>query len=180
MYNAQQALGLSAALFTSLALAAQPSTGPVIDNFGPVFDTPADAYNLAKDTHHRVRLDVSATGKSPMQRNPTLESAARFLNMHARRGIAPENMAFALVVHGAATRDLLTDAAYEARFDHPNPNTALLAALDKAGVAIYLCGQSAAYKQFGWGEFNPAVTIAVSAMTAHVRLEREGYAVIPF
>ncbi len=47
-------------------------------------------------------------------------------------------------------------------------------------MEIYLCGQSAAHKEFAWDEFNPAVIIAVSAMTAHVRLEHAGYAVIPF
>ena len=180
MNYAQCLPGLSAILFAALAAAQPPATGPVIDNFGPVFDTPDSAYSLAPDTLYKVRLDVATTGASPLQRNQALESAARFLNMHARRGIAPDQMAFALVVHGAATRDLLNDAAYRSRFGNTNPNSPLLAALAKAGVDIYLCGQSAAYKQFGWKEFDPAVTIAVSAMTAHVRLEQEGYAVIPF
>jgi hypothetical protein len=30
------------------------------------------------------------------------------------------------------------------------------------------------------GEFNPAVTMALSAMSAHVRLQSEGYTLIPF
>ncbi len=180
MSTVKRTPGLLAAVIASAALAGSPATGPVIDNYGPAFDTPADAYNLAPDTPYKVRLDVASSGDSPAQRNPMLESAARFLNMHARTGIDPGNLAFALVVHGPATRDLLSDAAYQSRFGQANPNTGLLAALQKAGVGIYLCGQSAAYKQFDWGEFNPAVTIAVSAMTAHLRLESEGYAVIPF
>ena len=60
------------------------------------------------------------------------------------------------------------------------PNTAMLRELQQAGVRIYLCSQSATFKKFGYDEFNPAVTIAVSAMTAHVRLQQEGYTLIPF
>lgn len=176
----QRMPGLAAALVTSVALAGEPTAGPVIENYGPVFEVPKDAYNLAANTRYKVRLDVASSSESPAQRNPMLESAARFLNMHARTGIDPANLAFALVVHGSATGDLLSDAAYASRYGQANPNTDLLAALHNAGVEIYLCAQSAAYKAFDWSEFNPAVTIAVSAMTAHLRLESEGYAVIPF
>jgi intracellular sulfur oxidation DsrE/DsrF family protein len=52
--------------------------------------------------------------------------------------------------------------------------------LGKAGVKIYLCGQTAAFKGYGAEEFHPAVTIALSAMTVHVRLQSEGYTLIPF
>ncbi len=62
----------------------------------------------------------------------------------------------------------------------PNPNTAMLKALGDAGVTIYLCGQSAAHRGYGVEELNPAVTMALSAMTAHVRLQSEGYTLIPF
>jgi intracellular sulfur oxidation DsrE/DsrF family protein len=180
MFHRHLVSALLLTCLSGLALAGPPRTGPVVEGFGPAFESPEGAYNLAPDTHYKVRLDVAGSGKSPSGRNHALESAARFLNMHVQRGIDAENLDFALIVHGAATRDLLSDAAYRSRYGEGNPNTALLAALDKAGVDIFLCAQSAAHKQFTWDEFNSAVTIAVSAMTAHVRLESEGYAVIPF
>ena len=83
-------------------------------------------------------------------------------------------------MHGSAGKDLLNDSAYEARFEKPNPNTAMLSALHGAGVKIYLCGQTAAYRGFAADEINPAVSVALSAMTAHVRLQSEGYTLIPF
>jgi len=160
--------------------AAGPVLGPVVKNFGPVFPLPENAYNLAEDTQYKVSMDVSRTGDFVEDKNRSIESAARFLNMHARTGIDMENIEFALIVHGAATKDLLSDEAYEARYEEPNPNTAMIDELNKAGVKIFLCSQSAAYKKFGYDEFDPAVTIAVSAMTAHVRLQKEGYQLIPF
>lgn len=169
-----------ATAFAMVAVAGGPVTGPVVKNFGPVFAPPAEAYNLAADTSYKVSMDVSRTGDFVEDRNRSFESAARFLNMHARNGIEPENIDFALIVHGPATKDLLTDDAYRARYEEPNPNTAMLRELQQAGVRIYLCSQSATFKKFGYDEFNPAVTIAVSAMTAHVRLQQEGYTLIPF
>lgn len=173
-------IGLVVFWSSQAALAAPPATGPVVKDYGPVFESPEGAYNLAPDTRYKVRMDVARTADSPGQRNRMFESAARFLNMHAQQGIDPDNMAFALVVHGNATKDLLTDEAYNSRYDENNPNTRMLAELNSAGVKIYLCAQSAAHKEFGWDEFNPAATIAISAMTAHVRLETDGYTVIPF
>lgn len=160
--------------------AIDPQTGPVIEAYGPVYAVPDGSWNLKQDTPYKVSMDVSATGDFSDDLNRRLESAARFLNLHARNGIAPENIEFAIVVHGSAGKDLLKDAAYKTRFDEPNPNTAMLAALNQAGVKIYLCGQTAAYRGFAVEELNPAVSLALSAMTAHVRLQSEGYTLIPF
>ena len=157
-----------------------PQTGPVIAGFGPVFEVPEGSMNLKKGQHYKVSMDISASADSDDELNRRLESAARFLNMHAREGIKAEDMEFAIIVHGPAGKDLLTDEAYASRFSLPNPNTAMLNVLFDAGVKIYLCGQTAAYRGFAAEELNPAVTIALSAMTAHVRLQSEGFTLIPF
>jgi len=166
--------------FAGNVFAAEPQTGPVIEGFGPVFEVPEGSWNLKNRKNYKVSMDVSATGESSGALNRHLESAARFLNLHARNGINPENIKFAIVVHGSASKDLLTNDAYLARFDEANPNTAMLNALGEAGVKIFLCGQTAAYRGFTAEELNPAVNMAVSAMTAHVRLQAEGYTLIPF
>lgn len=173
-------VGLATLFLLSSVSAAEPQTGPVIKAYGPVFAVPEGAWNLNKDTHYKVSMDVSATGDFSSDLNRHFESAARFLNMHAGNGIDAKNIDFAIIVHGSAAKDLLNDAAYEARFNEVNPNTAMLAALNDAGVEIYLCGQTAAYRGYAAGELNPAVTMALSAMTAHVRLQSEGYTLIPF
>jgi len=165
---------------TASTLAASPPTGPVIKDFGPVFDMPKGTYNLDKNTHYKVSMDVSAIGEFPDDLNRSFVSAARFLNMHARSGIDPKNIEFAIIVHGPAGKDLLNDEGYDKRHHEVNPNTKLLKQLADAGVKIYLCGQSAAFMNLGADEMNPAVTMALSAMTAHVRLQSEGYTLIPF
>jgi len=171
---------VSVLLFAGNVCAAKPETGPVIKDFGPVFEVSEGSYNLDKGKHYKVSMDVSATSESSGDLNRRLESAARFLNLHARNGINANDIEFAIIVHGQAGKDLLKDDAYQARFEEPNPNTAMLNALGDAGVKIYLCGQTAAYRGFAAGELNPVVTMALSAMTAHVQLQSQGFTLIPF
>ena len=171
---------LSILLMAGMVYGAGPQTGPVIKNFGPVFAAPEGSYNLEKNTHYKVTMDVAATGDFPEDLNRHLESAARFLNMSARSGIGSKNIEFAIIVHGPATKDLLGNEGYQKRYEEPNPNTELLKALKEAGVNIYLCAQSASFMKMAPGEFHPAVTVALSAMSAHVRLQSEGYTLIPF
>jgi intracellular sulfur oxidation DsrE/DsrF family protein len=171
---------LSFLLVMGNVYASEPATGPVIKNYGPVFEVPEGSLNLVKGKHYKVSMDVSATSENSSDLNRHLESAARFLNLHARNSIDAEDIEFAIIVHGQAGKDLLKDDVYESRFDIPNPNTALLNALGEAGVKIYLCGQTAAYRGFAAGELSPVVTMALSAMTAHVLLQSQGYTLIPF
>jgi len=168
-------------LFAGMTGASEPpQTGPVIKAYGPVLAVPEGFYNLKKGTHYKVTMDVSDTGDFPEDLNRHIESAARFLNMHARNGISPGDIEFAIIVHGPASKDLLNDDAYQKRYEEPNPNTAMLKELNEAGVVIYLCGQTAGFRGIAVEELNPAVTMALSAMSAHVRLQSEGYTLIPF
>lgn len=180
MFFRKLAMCVSALLFAGSVFAAEPQTGPVIEGFGPVFEVPEGSWNLKKNKKYKVSMDVSATADFSGELNRRFESAARFLNMHARNGIKPGNIEFVIVIHGSAGKDLLTDQAYRARYEEPNPNTVMLNVLDEAGVKIYLCGQTAAYRGFSVEELNPVVSMALSAMTAHVRLQAEGFTLIPF
>lgn len=174
---------LSALLVVVTAAAADypgAETGPVIPGYGPVFPVPEGAFTLSNDRVYKVSKDVSASADDPGERNPNIEALARFLNMQARAGTAPEQLQLAMVVHGGAWKDLLSDAAYRERFGIANPNTGLLDGLAEAGVKIYLCGQTAAYRKLEQAALNPGVELSLSAMAAHVQLQSEGYTLIPF
>ena len=161
-------------------VAAQPQTGPTVPSFGPVLAPPPGSFNLNPETHYKVSIDVGETAEFPGDQSRKLTSVARFLNMHAQQGIPAENIEFAVIVHGMAANDLLTDKAYQARFNSPNPNTALLNELNDAGVTVYLCSQTAAFRQMAPSEFREDIVMAVSAMTTHVELQQLGYTLIPF
>lgn len=172
--------GLLSVVLAIPAMSAEPATGPVVPSYGPVLLPPEGSYNLDKAQHYKVSIDIGETAEFPGDLNRKLISVARFLNMHAQSGVPRENIDFAVVVHGQAANDLLTNAAHQSRLNTPNPNTALLDELQAAGVSIYLCSQTVAFRGMGFGDFHPGVTMALSAMTSHVRLQEEGYTLIPF
>jgi len=162
------------------AIAGEPVTGPVIDNYGPVFAVPQGSYNLLPDQQYKVVMDVGKGPEDPVTLNRSIESAARFLNMQARNGTAPENLKMAIVLHGSGARAALNEQAHAKHFSVPNGSKGLVEALGKAGVDIYICGQTAAYYGYAPDDLLPQVTMAVSAMTVHVRLQQEGYRAILF
>jgi len=168
-------------LFVSFqSFASEPVTGPVIENYGPVFAVPEGSFNLDPDRQYKVLMDIGKGGDDSSKLNRYIESAARFLNMNSRNGIKPQNIKLAFVLHGSGTHAALNDEAYSEHFLMPNPNKGLIKALAEVGVDVYVCGQSAAYNGYGPEDLLPEANMAVSAMTVHVRLQQEGYQAILF
>lgn len=159
---------------------AAPLKGPVIADFGPYYPVPEAGFPTVPEQDYRAVFDVAKVPDEAGRVNPRIETLARFLNMHAQAGVPGERLAAALVVHGPAAANLLTDQAHRSRFGASNPNTELLAALQEAGVEVIICGQTAAFGGYGREDFLPGVKVALSAMTALVSLQNRGYALIAF
>ncbi len=172
--NLVLAVTLAACAPQGLAQQGGATTGPVIEEYGPAFVVEAAA-PLADDVTFKVAFDAVAS-RGADELNRTLESAARFLNMHGKAGVPAERMQLAIVVHGQATRDMRTEAATGAA----NPNVGLIEALLAAGVRIEVCGQSAAALGVAADQLVPGVEMALSAMTAHALLQQDGYTLNPF
>jgi intracellular sulfur oxidation DsrE/DsrF family protein len=170
-------LALAMALvFAPSANAADPpgfTRGPVIAGYGPVADVPG-AEPLPANAHFKVMFDVSEAAQAGAV-NSGIESAARFLNMHARAGVPVENMTLAIVVRGGAVRDLATHP----RPGHDNPNAPLIAALIAHHVDIYVCGQAATHAGVHASDLLPGVHLALSAMTEFALLQQQGYTLNP-
>lgn len=149
------------------------TTGPVIADYGPVANVEGAA-PIPAHTRFKVVFDVSE-GAEAGAVNRGIESAARFLNMHARAGVRPSNIRLAIVVRGSATRDV----ALHPRPGETNANAALIADLIAHNVEIYVCGQSAAHYEVEPSDLLPNVQLALSAMTAHAMLQQRGYTLNP-
>jgi intracellular sulfur oxidation DsrE/DsrF family protein len=150
----------------------------VIEAFGETY--PVEALDIAPPTDRPYRLlfDVSTSPDAPDALSTQLNTVARFLNMHARAGVPPEQMELAVVLHGTAGKYALGRAAYRARYDTEHPNGALIEALHEAGVDIYLCGQTAMHRGVPPRDVAPAVDVALSAMTVIASLGAEGYTMV--
>lgn len=160
--------------------AQEKTAGPIIPDYGEVFQVPHPG--LPTDTAHTFRavFDVMHGAGDIAQRNPYIESVARYLNMHAQAGVPPEQLYAVLVVHNEATPDLLTDTEYQKRFGQSNPNTAMLRALMDAGVEVVLCGQSSLARDVPIEKTVPGVKLALSAMTALIQFQDLGYQLIKY
>jgi intracellular sulfur oxidation DsrE/DsrF family protein len=89
----------------------------------------------------------------------------------------------ALVIHGSAVFDLLSHdeyANYHKQADLKNPNYDLLSVLAENDVDIILCGQTSVHRSIDKSKLHPDVKIALSAMTALIHLQNEGYQLIKF
>ncbi len=154
--------------------------GPVIEEFGKVWQVPDVDVAVATGKTYKAVFDVMRSPDDPTTVNPGIETVARFLNMHAQNGVPPNRLKAILVVHNQASKDLVNNTAYEARFQVQNPNQPLLKALMQAGVSVYFCGQSAYSRNFKKVELVQGVQFALSAMTVLIDAQDAGYRLIKF
>jgi len=153
--------------------------GPVFRDFGPTAPVETDEA-VPKDTQFRVAFDVSKAAE-PGKINRTIESAARFINMHVAAGVPKENIHLAVVVHGGAAFDLTNQEFFAAHKEgKENASAAAIAQLQDHGVKFYLCGQSAAAHGIGNADLLPGVQMSLSAMTIHALLQQQDYTLNPF
>jgi intracellular sulfur oxidation DsrE/DsrF family protein len=177
---------LSILLFASLLSAGcilhaqDKKTGPVIPGYGAVWEVPNATYTLETSNTLRAVFDVMDSPEDPTQVNPWIETAARYLNMHARSGVDPERLKVALVVHNKASTDLLDTPEYQNRFGTDNPNRELLKALMDSGAQVIFCGQSSHARQVPIEQTIEGVQLSLSAMTALIQLQDQGYRLIKF
>lgn len=162
----------------SFAEASLFTKGPVFKDHGANAIV-AGGIVLPESQKFKVVFDISDENETDKP-HKGFDSVARFINMHARAGVPLENIEAAMVIHGGASNDLLLSEAFKARFDRQQPSSGLLADLQKAGVRVILCGQSAAFRGIDKSELAEGVEMSLSAMTANALLQQQGYTLNPF
>lgn len=142
--------------------------GTAIPQFGLIATVDGDM-PIDKNTEFKIAFDA-AKESNKNEINRTLNSAARFINMHVEAGVPATNISLAIVFHGPAALDLKKGSSSE---------TAISILLEH-GVQIFLCGQTAAARNVNKEDLVPGVQVALSAMTAHALLQQSGYTLNPF
>lgn len=158
----------------------QAVSGPVIHSAGAVFEIPAPEFETPLDFTYRVAFDLATGSTSVEELNQGLNSVARFLNMHAQAGVPLSRLEVAVVIHGTAAKDFLVADAFRTHAGFENPNLDLIDELAGAGVRFVMCGQSLGARGIPREDLLPSVQVALSAMTAHLVLQAEGYRINPF
>jgi intracellular sulfur oxidation DsrE/DsrF family protein len=165
---------------SSIIAQSNRAKGKIIPDFGKTFKV--ENPEIATDTAatFKVIFDVSKSSENKTQINSNIVTAARFLNMHADSGMDISQLNVAITIHGGAWKDVLTDSVYLEKYGSKNPNTELIKQLNTAGVDIIFCGQTANFRNVSRSETNPNVKFALSAMTALLQYQNNGYHFIKF
>ena len=149
-------------------------------DFGKVFTIENPDLLLKKDKMYKVIFDVFKDSKKKSKKNPSIVTVARYIQMHTQQGVPADNLKIALVLHGAATKNALNNSSYQNKYGKDNPNLALLSALKQANVDIFVCGQSLYAKGYKETNTSKDVQVSLSALTALVHFQSEGYHQINF
>jgi len=158
----------------------QKIRGPVIMEYGATYEIINPDIETEIDSELKVIFDIDKSSEDKTEVNKYIEVAARFLNMHARAGMNPEQLKAAMTIHAGAAQDVLNNDAYRAKFGVDNPNFKLINALTAAGVDVIVCGQSAAKNNMSREDINPNVKIALSATTALIQYQNKGYQFVKY
>jgi intracellular sulfur oxidation DsrE/DsrF family protein len=161
----------------------QPAPGgtglvyPLVPGHGGVAPLPRAAEQPKKGA--KAVFDVTADAK-PGEVNKGLEQVARLLNLYGADGLKAGDVRIAAVLHGEADEAVLSNAATLARFKvEANPNLPLIRRLKRAGVEVFVCGQSLHDLGIKAEEVAEEVPVADSAMLVLVNKQADGYAYIP-
>ena len=150
----------------------------VIENYGDFKQIKTTQFKTPKKL--KAVFDVYTSNEDNDEINKGINTVARFLNMHHDAGVKLKNIKEAIVIHGIASKDLLTHKSYEKRYITNNPNLDLLQKLHQAGVQIIICGQTVEFKGYKKHEIASFIDVSLSAMTALISLQSQGYQLINF
>src|SRR5882762_2907195 len=129
-------------LFISSSAFSQTRIYPLIKNYGGIFDIPYAEEKPDPSLDYNIVIEVERAIDSPDSLNWALNNVARLLNVHVMGGVNPEKLHVVLAIHGGAAYAVLNNEAYKTKYKVNNPNLALFEELEKAGVKMFVCGQS--------------------------------------
>lgn len=158
----------------------EKTAGPIIENYGKVWSIENPDFKTDVAADFKVVFDIMNSPESNTEINKSIETAARFLNMHVKGGVPHAQLKVALVVHNKASKDIIENESYKIRYGVSNPNYDLVKDLMEAGVEVILCGQSSKSRNFPKEDLISGVQISLSAMTALIQLQNQDYRLIKF
>ncbi len=148
---------------------------PSVEGYGPVVKY--DEVTLPSKGAQIV-IDMTTANSTGKGHSQSMDRVARLINLYGLGGVTPEKLEIVVVVHSAAYEIILTDEAYQQRFNKDNPNLDALNTLTKAGVKFMVCGQSIHARRIALAEINPNVKLAISAITTLVEYQQKGFSLL--
>jgi intracellular sulfur oxidation DsrE/DsrF family protein len=147
------------------------------DGYAPI---PNAAVSPETGTVYRAIFDATRAAADPKQLLPAVNMAGSELNALATAKVPLSDAKFAIVFHGATIDGLLDETHYRAKYRVGNPNLPAIAALKKAGVELFVCGQQLAADDVDLSTLTPDVIVASDALIVLMTYHDKGYAILGF
>jgi intracellular sulfur oxidation DsrE/DsrF family protein len=166
--------------FVTVNLYAQARVNPVIKSFGTITEI---AYAVEKPDpklDYKIVVEINTDNAKPETVHEFFEKTAAVVNLHALGGVPADKLHVVMVVHGPAAQFIVNNAAYQKKFGMDNPNLALFTALEKAGVKLFICGQSMVKRNIDPATVAPEVKVSLSAITALTTYQLKGYSLLKY
>ena len=103
-----------------LVLAQTTKTGPYVPNHGAVWKVENRTIPLKSNYDYKIVFDITSTSNDPSVKNRYIDSAARFFNMLGQNGIPKEKIHVALIIHSSASKDVMNNEWYQAKYSTNN------------------------------------------------------------
>ena len=133
-----------------------------------------------KKRTYRAVYESTRAAQEPSQLLPAVNMTGLALNAFAASGVPLRNAKFVIVFRGPAMAGILNDDSYRAKFGVANPNLKVLSGLKKAGVELFVCGQSLIVENIDPKTLSPDVRIASAAQIVLMAYQNDGYAVLSY
>ena len=154
--------------------------GPIIQGYGSTWEINDSDLEIDEDEVFNLVFDIHAQSDNPARLNSSLNTLARFLNMHVNAGVDTSRINLVAVVHGKASFDMMNETSFSKKYGSGNPNAELIQLLSQHGVDFYLCGQSMNSVGMDRAQLLPEVKVALSAMTAITHFVNRDFVLIRF
>ncbi len=167
-------------ILISSAAFSQGRIYPLVKDFGGIFDIPYAEEKPDPSLDYNIVIEVERAIDSPDSLNWALNNVARLLNVHVMAGVKPEKLHVVLAIHGGAAYSVMNNEAYKGKYKVNNPNLVLFEELERAGVRMFVCGQSLVARKIDRMKMVPQVKVASSMLTTLTTYQMKGYAVLKF
>lgn len=160
---------------TSSWAQSEPLEFPEIDRYGGVLRLEEA---VPPEKGGKILIDLSTPDSQTGVLNSGLDRVARLINLFALADIPAGDLEVKVIIHGGATKTVLSDEAFEEKYGQKNPNTDLIKSLKDKGVDLMVCGQAFLRNGFQKDNLNPDIKMALSAITTLVDAQQKGYSVL--
>lgn len=166
-------------LFSSAAYS-QNRENPIIKGYGGIYPVPDAVERPDPEMEYKMVIDLASGSQQPGEINQGLVNIARMINLHSIGGVSKDKLSIVVAVHNEASYSIMDNDSYRQRFKTDNPNLDLYSELSKAGVKIFICGQSIMARNIDRGKITEHAGIATSMLTVLSTYQLKGYAWFKF